>query len=299
MDRLDVMRLFTRIVELGSFTAAAEDLQLPRATATHAMQALERRLGVRLLHRTTRHVSPTLEGQAYYERCQRVIDEVEQADAFLADASTRARGRLRVDMSASMGAAFIFPHIGEFCRRYPDIELEIGTTDRLVDLLREGVDCVVRAGEPRDSGLVSRRVALLPMVTCASRDYIARQGLPRTLSQFRGHAAVNFLSTATGKHSPFEFIDRGDVHRISLKGQVSVTSVDAYVACCRQGLGFIQSPRYRIEPHLASGELVEVLHRMPPPALPVAVMYPHQRQLAPRVRVFIDWVAERFTPAGA
>lgn len=299
MDRIDVMRLFTRIVDLGSFTAAAEDLQLPRATATHAVQQLERRLGVRLLHRTTRHVSPTPEGQAYDERCRRVLNEADEAESFLGEAAANPGGRLRVDMGGAIATAFLFPHLGEFCRRYPRLELEIGTSDRLVDLLREGVDCVVRAGEPRDTGLVARRVALLPMVTCASRAYVEAHGLPRTMEQFRSHQAVNFLSTATGRHSPFEFMVRGKLQRLALKGRVSVTSAEAYGACCLQGLGFIQAPRYRIEGLLASGELVEALPGSPPPPMPVAVMYPHHRQLAPRVRVFVDWVAERMAPWSA
>ncbi|NML44561.1 LysR family transcriptional regulator [Ramlibacter sp. G-1-2-2] len=298
MDRIDVMRLFTRIVDLGSFTAAAEDLNLPRATATYSLQQLERRLGVRLLHRTTRHVSPTLEGQAYYERCHRVLNEVEAAESFLGEAAAKPSGRLRVDMSTAIGSAFLFPHLGEFCARYPGIELEIGATDRLVDLLREGVDCVVRAGEPRDAGLVSRRVATMPTVTCASRSYIEAHGMPRTIEQFRNHLAVNFLSTATGKHSPFEFTVKGKAQAVTLKGRISVTSTEAYTACCLQGLGFIQAPRYRLERYLDSGELVEALPKFPPPPMPVAVMYPHHRQLAPRVRVFIDWVAERLQAPG-
>ena len=299
MDRIDVMRLFTRIVDLGSFTAAAEDTNVPRATATHAMQQLEARLGVRLLHRTTRHVSPTPEGRAYYDRCHRVLDELDEAESFLAEAGARPSGRLRVDMAGAIATAFLFPHLGEFCRRYPGIALEIGTTDRLVDLVREGVDCVVRAGEPRDAGLVSRRVALARTVTCASRGYVEEHGLPRTLEQFRAHQAVNFISTATGKHSPFQFTVKGKVQSLTLKGRVAVTSTEAYAACCLQGLGFIQAPRYRLEPYLAAGELVEALPRMPPPPMPIAVMYPHHRQLAPRVRVFIDWVAERLEGLGS
>lgn len=211
---------------------------------------LERRLGVRLLHRTTRHVSPTLEGQAYYERCHRVLNEVEEAESFLGASAANPSGRLRVDMSTAIGSAFLFPHLGEFCARYPGLELEIGATDRLVDLLR-------------------------------------------SIEQFRSHQAVNFLSTATGKHSPFEFMVKGKVQSVTLKGRISVTSTEAYATCCLQGLDIIQAPRYQLEGYLASGELVEVLPRFPPPPMPVAVMYPHHRQLAPRVRVFVDWVVER------
>lgn len=299
MDRIDAMRLFTRIVDLGSFTAAAEDVGVPRATATYTLQQLEQRLGVRLLHRTTRHVSPTLDGQAYYERCQRVLAELEEAESFLGEAAANPKGKLRVDLQSTMAATFLFPHLGEFCRRYPGIELEIGTGDRLVDLVRESVDCVVRGGEPRDPGLVARRVASVPQVTCASREYIAARGKPRTLEQFKQHDAINFFSTATGKRAPFDFTVGGKVQSVSLKGRVSVTGVDAYVACCLQGLGFIQAPRYHLQKHLDSGDLIEVLPRLAPPPFPISVMYPHHRQLTPRVRVFIDWVLERLQPLTA
>ena len=296
MDRIDAMRLFMRIVDLGSFTAAAEDMSLPRATATYTLQHLEKRLGVRLLQRTTRHVSPTVDGQAYYERCRRVLEEVEEAESFLGEVAVNPTGRLRVDLQSALAEIFLFPHLGEFCRRYPGLELEIGTGDRLVDLVREGVDCVLRGGEPRDTGLVARRVSSLPSVTCASREYIAEHGRPRTIDRFREHQAVNYLSTATGRHSPFEFLVDGKVQSVMLKGRVSVTSVNAYIACCMQGLGFIQGPRFRLEERLRSGELVEVLPRYPPPPMPVSVMYPHHRQLSPRVRVFVDWVVERLAP---
>jgi LysR family transcriptional regulator, regulator for bpeEF and oprC len=293
MDRFDSMRLFTRIVDLGSFTAAAEDMGLPRATATYALQKLEKRIGVRLLHRTTRRVSPTLDGQAYYERCRRVLDDVDEAESFLGEAAASPQGKLRVDLQPTLAEIFLLPYLGEFCRRYPGIELEIGTGDRLVDLVREGVDCVLRGGEPRDTGMVARRVLDMPTVTCASREYIAEHGRPRSIEQFRQHRAVNFLSTATGKHSPFEFTVDGKVQTVMLKGRVSVTSADAYTACCLQGLGFIQAPRFRLEKFLHSGKLVEVLPKSPPPSMPISVMYPHRRQLSPRVRVFIDWVVER------
>lgn len=296
MDRFDAMHLFTRIVDLGSFTAAAEDVNVPRATATYTVQQLEQRLGVRLLHRTTRHVSPTLDGQAYYERCRRVLAEVEGAESFLGEASANPKGKLRVDLQSTLAATFLFPHLGEFCRRYPGIDLEIGSGDSLVDLVREGVDCVVRGGEPRDSGLVARRVALVAQVTCASADYVAEHGKPRTLEQFRKHQAVNFLSSATGKHTPFEFTVAGKVQSVMLKGRVSVTSAQAYVACCLQGLGFIQVPRYHLAEPLRSGRLVEVLPKLAPPPFPISVMYAHHRSVTPRLRVFIDWVVERLAP---
>lgn len=293
MDRIDAMRLFIRIVELGSFTAAAEELDMPRSNVTYAVQNLEKRLGARLLNRSTRHVSPTPEGLAYCERCRRVLEAVEHAETLLGESAMQPRGRLRVDLQAGLAAALVFPHLGDFCRRYPGIELVIGTGDRLVDLVREGVDCVLRGGTPQESGLVARRVAELPSVTCASRRYIATYGMPMTIDELRGHQAVNFRSTATGRVAPFEFVVNGKPRTMTLRGQVCVTSAEAYRACCLQALGFIQSPRFGVAPLLDSGELVEVLRDTPPPPMPVSVMFPGQRQMMPRVRVFIDWLVER------
>ena len=291
MDRLDAMRLFNRIVELGSFTKAADDLQLPRATVTHAIQQLEKRLGTRLLHRTTRHVSPTQDGEAYYERCLRLLADMEETETAFAAAASNPKGKLRVDLQGTLAKHFVLPRIQDFFGRYPEVELEIGMGDRLVDLVREGVDCVLRAGEPRDSSMVGRRVASLMQVTCASSDYLQRHGVPKTIEEFRGHRAVNFISTSSGKALPFEFLVDGQLRTVRLPGSVSVSDADAYVACCAAHLGFVQLPRYHVQARLEDGSFREVLAKFQP-ALPVSVMYPHHRQLSPRVRVFVDWLAD-------
>ncbi|MDR6764853.1 DNA-binding transcriptional LysR family regulator [Acidovorax delafieldii] len=292
MDRFQSMQLFTRIVELGSFTRAAEDLQLPRASVTLAVQDLEKRLGTRLLQRTTRHVSTTPDGQAYYERCQRLLADLEEAESAFGSALLKPRGKLRVDLQGTLARHFVLPRIGEFCERYPDVELEIGLGDRLVDLVREGVDCVLRGGELRDSTMVARRVALLQQVTCASREYLRRHGTPTTVDALRGHQAVNFLSQRTGKPLPFDFLVDGVARSVQLKGPVAVSDADAYHACCAAHLGLIQVPRYHIAPRLADGSLCEVLADCRPAPMPVSVLYPHSRQLSPRVRVFVDWLAQ-------
>lgn len=298
MDRFDAMRLFTRIVELGSFSRAADDLNLPAATATHAIKALETRLGVRLLQRTTRHVSVTPDGDAYYQRCLRILADVEETEAGFGHSGVLPRGKLRVDLQGTLARHFVLPRLGEFFRRYPDIELEIGMGDRLVDLVREGMDCVLRAGELRDSSMVARRVASLQQVTCASAAYLDRHGTPRTLEELRRHRAVNFFSPASGRLYPFEFLIDGVAHSVELRGTVAVSSADAYVACCDQDLGLIQLPRYHIEQRLADGVYREVLPAWRPAPRPVSVLYPHQRQLSPRVRVFVDWLAEVMAAAG-
>ena len=294
MDRFDAMRIFTRIVELRSFTQAAHDLGYPKATVTHAIKPLEARLHVRLLQRTTRQVTPTLDGESYYQRCVRLLADLEETESVFTSAARQPAGKLRVDLHATLAMHFVMPVLDQFCARHPLITLEIGMGDRLVDLVREGVDCVLRVGELGDSAMVARRVALLEQVTCASPAYLAAHGTPRTLAELDGHRAVNFFSTQTGKVWPFDFQLDGQRHSVTLPGTVSVNNAEAYHACCRAGMGLIQAPRYHLEQALAAGELVEVLAGMRPDPLPVSVMYPHHRQLSPRVRVFADWIASLF-----
>ncbi|MDE1145485.1 MAG: LysR family transcriptional regulator [Azospirillaceae bacterium] len=292
MDRFDAMRVFTRIVERRSFTAAADDLGMPRATVTHTLQQLEGRLGARLLNRTTRHVSPTLDGEAFYQRCLRLLADVEEAEAAFRPADPK--GLLRVDVHGKLARHFLFPSLPDFLARHPGLELHISEGDRLVDLVREGVDCVLRVGEPRDSGLIARRVAQLPQVTVASPAYLERHGVPATLAALEGHRAVNFISSVTGRALPFEFLVGEEMRLVTLPGTVSVTAAESFVAAARAGLGLIQTPSYHLAPDLAAGTLVNVLPGYPPPSLPVSVLYPHNRQLSPRVRVFVDWVAGCF-----
>jgi LysR family transcriptional regulator, regulator for bpeEF and oprC len=297
MDRLDAMRLFTRIVELESFSRAADALHLPAATATHTIKQLEARLGVRLLQRTTRHVSATPDGQAYYHRCVRILADVDETEAGFGNSGAPPRGKLRVDLQGTLARHFVLPRLSEFLSRYPDIELDIGVGDRLVDLVREGVDCVLRGGELRDSSMVARRVASLEQVTCASAVYLDRHGTPRTLDELAQHRAVNFYSTATGKPFPFDFMVDGQARSVMLPGAVSVSDAEAYVLCCANDLGLIQLPRYHVAAQLRDGSFREVLGQWRPPAKPVSVLYPHQRQLSPRVRVFVDWVADVMSAA--
>ena len=293
MDRLQSMRVFQEVVDEGGFAAAARKLDLAPAVVTRLVSDLEQHLGVRLLQRTTRHVSTTLDGQAYYERCLRLLADLEEAESFLGGAAAQPKGKLRVDLQPALAAAFLLPHLGAFCARYPGIELEIGMGDRLVDLVKEGVDCVLRGGEPKDSSMVVRRVATLAQVTCASAEYLRLHGKPGKLDEVRQHQGVNFLSSASGRRMPFEFSNGGAVETLQLRGRVAVTNADAYQACCEQGLGLIQVPRYRVRRLLAAKTLVEVLPRHPPPPMPVSILYPHHRQLSPRVRAFVDWVVER------
>lgn len=292
MDRFDAMRVFTRIVELGSFTKAADDLQIPRATVTHTIKQLEAQLGVRLLQRTTRQVSATLDGSAYYTRCVQLMADLEETESAFSASAANPRGKVRIDLQGSLALHFILPRLPEFCAQYPHIELEIGMGDRTVDLVREGYDCVLRAGEPRDSSLVIRRVARLQQVTCASPAYLQQHGVPDSPAAFATHQAVNFFSSVSGKILPFDFLVDGLEQQLTLPGRVAVSHAEAYVSCCEGGLGLVQLPRYHVQQQLAAGRLVEVMAAFRPAPMAVSILYPHQRQLSRRVRVLVDWMAD-------
>jgi DNA-binding transcriptional LysR family regulator len=293
VDRLDAMRLFVRIVELGSFTAAADDLNLPRATVTHTIKRLETRLAAQLLQRTTRRVRATREGEAYYSHCVRLLADVDAVEADFRQAAVQPRGRLRVDLPTQMARMWLIPALPAFFARYPLLELHIGTGDHFVDLLREGVDCVLRVGALPDSGLVGRRVGTLEQITVASASYVRRHGMPRTLTDLQnGHYAVNWASPTTHRIEPLEFMVARKRREVMLPGRVTVSGVEAYRSCCEAGLGMAQFPRYRVAEALANGQLKEILPSMPPPSLPVTVLYPPHRQMPARLRVFVDWLVE-------
>lgn len=293
MDRLQAMRVFTRIVELGSFTRAADDLNLPRATLTHTIKRLEERVGAHLLQRTTRRVRPTSDGEVYYNHCVRLLADLDAVEADFREAAVVPRGRLRIDVASSLARRVLIPALPAFIARYPDVELDIGTSDRFIDLVQEGVDCVLRGGELPDSTMVGRRVANLAQATVASADYIARHGVPQTLADLQhGHVAVNWASPTTRRITPLEFMSGKRLREVNLPSPITVSGTEAYLACCEAGLGIAQFPRYRVEAELARGELVELLPHLPPPSLPISVVYQSQRQLPLRLRVFIDWIAD-------
>jgi DNA-binding transcriptional LysR family regulator len=300
MDRLATLSLFTRIIETGSFTRAADGLDIPRPTATNAIKALETRLGVRLLERSTRHVRPTLDGQAFYDRCVHVLAELDDAEASLRQVASRPRGRLRVDLHGTHATQVVLPRIAEFRGRYPELALDVSSGDRLVDLVREGVDCVVRAGNPRDSNLVARPLARMPQVLCASPDYLARAGTPAHPDELAQHSAVRFFASSGGGDYPITLRVDDAWRDFTLPGWMAVNDAENYVVCAVQGCGLVQVPRFHVEDELRDGRLVQVLPAFASPELSLWAMYPYRRHLSPRVRVFVEWVgglyAEKFGP---
>ncbi len=292
MDRLEAMAVFAQVVDSGGFTRAAEALRMPKATVTTLVQNLEAHLGVKLLNRTTRRVEVTPDGAAYYERCTRILAEVQETESALSSTHASPQGRLRVDVSVAFGRRVLMPALPAFLERYPGIRIEVGCTDRPVDLLEEGVDCVVRAGELADSSLVARRIGLLDFICCAAPSYLARYGVPEHPRDLSRHHVVNFFSPRTGKIMPWDFTRSGERIEIMLDGPVATNDSEAYLAAGLAGLGVVQLTRGMVSEHLAEGRFVRVLAEWTIDPLPVYAVYPRNRHLSAKVRVFVEWVAE-------
>lgn len=291
MDRLDAMEVFARVAELGSFTRAADALRIPRSTVTAQVQALEARLGVKLLHRTTRRVTLTPDGASYLREARRILREVEELESGLGKAAASPRGRVRVDVPAAAGRHVIVPSLPGFFARYPDIVLELGSSDRPVDLVAEGVDCVIRGGDVFDDSLIARKLVDLPVVTCASPAYLAARGTPLTLEDLDAHVFVCFFSPRTGRTFDPEFGSR----TYRALHALAVNDADAWIAAALAGLGLVQLPAAAVvRRHLERGDLVQVLADHDAGSLPLHVLYPRSRRLPARVRVFVDWVIELY-----
>lgn len=294
VDRFQAMQVFMRVVDANSFSRAADNLDMPRATVTTTIQNLESLLQVRLLNRTTRRISLTPDGAAYYDHCARILSEVEETESSFRDVASRPKGRLRIDVPATIGRLILIPHLCEFHSRYPDVELLIGMGDRPVDLVQEAVDCVIRLGELQDSTLVARRIGTFDFVTCAAPAYLEHHGQPADIDDLRNHQAVGCFSNSTGRAIDWDFVVDGVPSSVKLSGVISVNDAEAYVACGLQGFGLIQAPRFMVMPHLASGQLREVLPQHSPLPMPIWAAYLQNRHLSPKVRVFVDWVSELF-----
>ena len=297
MDRFNAMRVFTRIVELGGFAKAADSLQLPRASVTVLIKQLEAHLGVQLLHRTTRQVSPTLDGAAYYQRCVSLLTDLEEAEGLFK--SSQPKGTLRVEMPAAVGRLVVLPALPEFTQRYPLIELEIGLNDRPVDLIREGVDCVIRGGLTLDDSLVARPLVQMDQVTCASPGYLRAHGVPHSLDDLSGHQVVEYFSSVSGKRYGLEFQMGDEVRRVDLPKRLAVNSAEGYLAACVAGYGLVQAPHYHVAQLVREGRLQEVLSECLPPRMALTALYPQHRQLSPRVRVFVDWLVDVCARSGS
>lgn len=291
---LDQMQTFARVAELASFTQAAQVLGIPKATASLAVQQLEAQLGTRLLHRTTRRVQLTQDGQAYYERCKDLLDDVEELQAlFQQPGGAALRGRVRIDMSTGIARQLVLPRLPELMDRHPLLEVELSSTDRRVDLVGEGFDCVIRVGPVAEPSLVARPLGNVRVATCASPGYLARKGWPHTLADLAQHDLVHYVSTLGTRSAGFETLDsNGETRCHAMSGRITVNSAEAYLGACAAGLGLIQAPLLGVRELIDRGLLVEVMPEHPAPPMPVTLLYAHRRHLSQRVRVVMDWLAD-------
>ncbi|WP_418116917.1 LysR substrate-binding domain-containing protein [Variovorax sp. 350MFTsu5.1] len=294
MDRFDAMQAFARVVEAGSFTKAAETLHTSKTSVTQLVQQLEARLRVKLLNRTTRKVGLTADGAAYYERVVRLLADMDDAETSLSGASASPRGRLRVDVPSPLARMILVPALPAFHARYPDIQLDMGVSDRMVDLIGENVDCVVRGGELTDQSLMARRVGDLQLGVYAAPSYLERAGAPSDPRELEDthHRIVGILWSRNGKTFPYAMYRDGE--RIEVQGRyvLSVDDGNAYLAAGLAGLGVLWLPDYMAKVHLPSGELVPLFEGWSFDPMPLYVAFPPNRHVSAKLRVFIDWVAE-------
>lgn len=296
MLRPELLQIYTRVAELVSFTQAADSLGLPKASVSQAVQQLEAMLGTRLLLRTTRRVKITQDGQLFYERCKDLLADVDELQSMFQQGAQALRGRLRVDMPSGIARQQVLPRLDEFLAAHPQLEVELSSTDRRVDLVREGFDCVLRVGQLEDSALVARPLGKLVQLNCASPAYLAAHGTPRTLADLANHRLVHYVPTLGAKPVGWEYVQEGQTLRLPMAGAFTVNDTGAYAAACVAGVGLIQAPAIGMRPLIAQGLLVEVLPEWRAPAMPISLLYAHRRHLPRRVQVFMNWLAELLAP---
>lgn len=294
MDQLSAMRVFVRVVELGNFTRAAAALNMPKTSVTNLVQALETHLKTRLLNRTTRRVMVTTDGALYYERASQLLTELDELDGSLSNAQAQPSGRLRIEMSGAIADMIVLPGICDFHTRYPQIQLDIGVGDRLVDYLAENVDCALRGGTPTDPSLVTRKVGELRLQCYAAPLYLANFGTPvhpQDLS--RNHYCVGYLNAPTGRVWQMEFRRSEEFHEIDPRYVISVNDHRTYVNAGLSGIGIIQSTPFFIRDALAKGDLVPVLADWECETIPLHIVYPGTRHVSVKTRIFVDWLVAR------
>jgi LysR family transcriptional regulator, regulator for bpeEF and oprC len=291
IDKLRAMEVFVRVVETGGVTRAADSLGVPKATAATLLQKLEADLGIRLLNRTTRQLSVTADGAAYYERCVAILGMVRETEESLAQQHATPRGPLRVDVPTLMARSVFVPALPGFFERYPGVQLALASSERRADLVEEGVDCAIWSGEIEDSSLVARRVGFLYYATCAAPLYLAAHGRPAHPDDLKNHRCINHFSPRTGRVSEWVFSRSGARVQAAIRGPIALDDENSYVAAAEAGLGIAQIPAFVLKEAMERGTLEPVLGEWLPEPLPLYVVYPQHRQLSSRVRVFVDWVA--------
>jgi DNA-binding transcriptional LysR family regulator len=294
-DQIAAMRAFARVVEQGSFTRAATTLSMPKATTTKLIQTLESHLQTTLLHRTTRRVSVTPDGAAYYERVVGLLADLEELDGSMRLSQLNPKGRLRIDTSSALATLILIPALADFHARFPDIQIDLGVTDRPVDLISENVDCVIRAGTLTDQSLIARKIAEMHFTTCAAPSYLQRYGEPMHPDDIeRDHRMIGYLKSGATQPMPMTFVSKNERREVTAAVTLNVNDGNAYVAAGLAGLGLMHAPLFMLEPHLASGALRPVVRSWLSEPVPLYIVYPPNKHLSNKLRIFVDWVAELF-----
>ena len=296
MNQLEAMQIFVRVAELSSYTRAAESLGMPKASMSTAVQQLESELGTQLLHRTTRKVQMTLDGRACYERCKDLLADMDELRSMFQQGPQALRGRLRVDMPTGIARSTVIPHLTEFMRQHPKLEIELSCTDRRVDLVREGFDCVLRVGSVDDVSLIARPLGAFAVTNCASPGYVRTHGMPRTVDDLAEHQLIHYVGTLGAKSMGFEYHDGVAYRTVDMPGAVTVNSAETYEQTCLAGLGIIQAPGPGMRKLIEQGLLVEVAPELRAEPMPVWLLYAQRRNLSRRVQVFMTWVADVLKP---
>lgn len=297
MDKLDQYRVFVQVAEMGSFIKASHVLELPRASVSAAVQQLESAMGTRLLHRTTRQVRLTADGMQLLERVRLFLSDAEEIDQLFHANQRKIAGRLNVYVPSRIARRLIAPALPGFLRRYPRLQLALGSTDRAIDLVHEGVDCAVRIGALRDSSLIARPVGHIALINCASPGYLHEHGVPaRPDDLTRGHWSVGYASPSTGRELPWDYFVSGNERQVAVPSRVIVNNAESYIACCVSGLGLIQIPRFDVQHLLDRDELVEVMPEFRAAPMQVSFVYPNRRPRSRRLNTFIQWFETLMQP---
>jgi DNA-binding transcriptional LysR family regulator len=289
---LQELRIFARVAELGSYTRAADQLGLAKGRVSAAVQHLEAGIGTRLLHRTTRQVRLTADGEQFLERAQELLADSEQLQAMFQPAAAGLRGRVRIDLPNTFARDVVIPRLPQLLAAHPLLEIGISTTDQRVDVVREGFDCVLRIGTLADSQLVARPLGALRQWGVASPAYLRAHGTPRTLADLSQHRVVHYTARLGTQGAGWEYEEGGQVRVFPMRAALVVNSTDAYQAACLAGLGIIQAPVRGTRRLVEAGLLAEVLPGHPPPSMPVSLLYPHRRHVPPRVQAVLQWLAQ-------
>lgn len=298
MDKFEILTRFSETARIGSFSGAAEYLGLPKSSISQAVQSLEKTLGTRLLHRSTRRVSLTPDGEAFLPQCRALLAELEAMETQFVSNPADLRGELRVDMPSRFASNILIPKLGDFIEKHPNLRLRISSYDHRIDMIKEGIDCVIRVGDLSDSSLIARPLLRYRVVNCVSQSYAMRFGIPKTLEDLQHHKLIDYSHSLSQRAGEFEYTTVDGTHTLTMPSAIAVNGTEAYYSACLNGLGIAQLPIVGVEQEIANGRLVSVLEEFEAPTMPVNLLYPSRQQLSPRLKAFADWLVSMLNDIG-